>query len=178
MKTTKKILLGTAALTLLVGATAVHAHNRSDESPWKHSSQTMAEKATDRLEKIIDLSDQQQTDLQEIFQQSLDKWTADRETRHAELTTLLKRDEVSAVELAALINRHQNREEKIRQSAELITDIHAVLTPAQRAQLLDNPRMMTWLHGATGLRHSRLGIGKSHHDRDHHDGHHDRHGHD
>ena len=129
--------------------------------------------------KIIDLSDQQQTDLQEIFRQSLDKWTADRETRHAELTTLLKRDEVSAVELAALINRHQNREEKIRQSAELITDIHAVLTPrATRAGLLDNPRMMTWLHGATGLRHSRLGIGKSHHDRDHHDGHHDRHGHD
>lgn len=148
----KKLTITIIALATLAGATmAVHAHGRDGKR---------GDYLIKRLDKQLDLSEAQENEVRMLIKNTQrQKGKSDRHKVDVlNWGELFGANELSAEQvMVALEEGHEaRRKERMRVIAEMVSGVHAILTPNQRQQVVESG----------GLR-SLLGRGK-HDDDDHH----------
>ena len=136
---TKKVLIGAAALGLVLAAGAAYAMGRHGHGKMM---QQMISSRIDDAADFIDATPQQRQVIEsakaEIFK-AFEASGADRQKHAGEVLSLLNADSVDVNKLDALVDQ---KAEDMKQVGHVIVDqiakVHASLTPAQRTKLIDH----------------------------------------
>jgi Spy/CpxP family protein refolding chaperone len=105
-----------------------------------HSHGGGAEFAVDYISEVLDLTEAQQTHLNQIKEEFMDKreqMRANRARHHDEIIALLGSEEIDQVRVRAIIAEHRvQMDEMIDLAVVRFAEFHRTLTPEQRAKLV------------------------------------------
>ena len=106
----------------------------------RHGHHKGAEFMVDYIGEVLDLTEAQQADLDQIKEEFMDKaeqMHADKDAMKADLLAQLEREEMDADELKRLATRHRVRmDELIDLGIDRLVAFHKTLTPEQKAKLV------------------------------------------
>ena len=147
MKITKKTALitaGTLALIIGVGAIADRGDrwgkgHDNDRHGWFHNEDGDRHlKMVRFLNRHLDLSDEQETQIAEIIDDKFLEMQEMRNQKVQEASDLLRADNLSVTDVDNMLDSIWNKRHEMQTGfSEVVVDIHAVLTPEQREQVAD-----------------------------------------
>lgn len=146
-----------AAVSLVVIGGGVAAWHMADRERYVISH------LVDKLDDELRLSDAQSRQIETVLRESMQALRSRREARVDSVTALLKQPRLSADEVQRAIDaRRANpmRAERDAVVADAVAQVHAILEPAQRADLaawLEDRLEDDWLRDGRRHRHHRFG---------------------
>ena len=106
----------------------------------RHGHHKGAEFMVDYVSEVLDLTDVQRADLDQIkkeFMEKAEQMHAGKDAMKADLLTQLEKEEMDAVELKQLAARHRAQmDELIDLGIDRLVEFHKTLTPEQKAKLV------------------------------------------
>ena len=106
----------------------------------RHAHHKGAEFMVDYVSEVLDLTDAQRADLDQIkaeFMEKAEQMHADKDAMKADILAQLEKEEMDAVELKKLATRHHTQMETfIDLGIDRLVEFHKTLTPEQKTKLV------------------------------------------
>ena len=151
-KTGVVVVAGLLALSGLAYAGSGHGHWDDDDAEHYAKCAERAERMVDRLDRELDLSDAQEQQVAAIVDNFVREGRAMRDSHKQAWTEAWLSDELSADDIAAMMDRGARRDVGKRLMSESVAALHAVLTPAQRETAANHKRFFSLMQGQGGKR--------------------------